>query len=178
MSQAKNTRSRINLEGNIRNYLLETSTMPDEIEHDEPNDIQSLLTIMTKTLTAVTQSQTANGSNKNQHKLEECPIKRKTSSLEAWIGEISLWDESNTGDYDGLNAKKYLKFVDSIRKSEDCTDLQNLVEVEFVENVSFDKKSGTVIQKMLEKIKEKLGQTDLEKCSEVNQGNEKQFNCK
>ena len=67
MSQAKNTRSRINLEGNIRNYLLETSTMPDEIEHDEPNDIQSLLTIMTKTLTAVTQSQTANGSNKHQH---------------------------------------------------------------------------------------------------------------
>ena len=31
--------------------------------------------------------------------------------------------------------------------------------------MSFDKKSGTVIQKVLPKIKEKLGQTDVEKCS-------------
>ena len=145
--------------------------MPDPVPaapgETDPNDIQSLLAIMTRTLTAVTQQQTANVSKKNYQKLEECPIKIKTSSLEAWTGEISLWDESDTGDYEGLNAKKYLKFVDSVRKSEDCSDLKNLVEVEFVENETFNKKSDTVIQSMLTKIKEKLGKTDLEKCSEA-----------
>ena len=83
---------------------------------------------MTQTLSKVTE-QTANVSSKNQPKLEQCPIKRKSSSLEAWLGEISLWDESNSGDYNGLNAKKYLKFVDSVMKSEDSSDLKNLIEV-------------------------------------------------
>ena len=56
------------------------------------------------------------------------------------MGEISLWDESNSGDYNGLNAKKYLKFVDSVRKSEVSSDLKNMIlEVEFVENEQFNK---------------------------------------
>ena len=124
MSRGKVTRSKTR-------SVLEESNMPDTVETND--DIQSLLALMTKTLSAVTQ-QTANGSNKNHPKLEDCPIKRKTSSLEAWLGEISLWNESNAGEYDGLNAKKYLKFVDSVRKSEESSDLKNLVEVAFVEN--------------------------------------------
>ena len=28
-------------------------------------------------------------------KLEACPIKRKNCSLEAWISEVELWDNSN-----------------------------------------------------------------------------------
>ena len=138
MSRGRGTRSKTNLDGNINNYLLEANNMPDPVPNG-PEDIHSLLALMTQTLTKVTE-QTANVSIKNQPKLEECPIKRKTSSLEAWLGEISLWDESNSGDYNGLNAKKYLKFVDSVRKSEDSSDLKNLIEVEFVENEQFNKK--------------------------------------
>ena len=61
---------------------------------------------------------------------------------------------------DSWNAKKYLKFVESVRKSEDCCDLQNLVKVEFVENLAFEKKSGDDINCILNKITEKLGQCD------------------
>jgi hypothetical protein len=99
--------------------------------------------------------------------LEECPQKRSSSSLDAWIKEIILWNDSNTGKDPGLSAKKYLKFLDSVYKSEGCSDLKNLVQVEFVENESFDKKGEEVIKKVVAKIQEKLGQTDLEKCSDA-----------
>ena len=45
-----------------------------------------------------------------------------------------LWNDSTVTDDEGVRAKKYLKFVESVRKSEECSDLKNLVEEEFVEN--------------------------------------------
>ena len=165
----KGTRSKVTLPGNIQEYLVENTNtnMPETPPPPttEAQDVKTLLTLMTKTLTAVTESRTANG----QHfaKLEECPLKRTSSSLDAWIKEVLLWDESNTGNQQGLNAKKYLKFLDSVYKSEGCTDLKNLVQVEFVENESFDKKGESVIKEIVKKVEEKLGQTDLEKCSDA-----------
>ena len=131
----------------------------------EAEDVRTLLTIMTRTLTAVTEARTS-GAN-IVTKLEECPQKRSSSSLDAWIKEVILWNDSNTGKDPGLSAKKYLKFLDSVYKSEGCSDLKNLVQVEFVENESFDKKGEEVIKKVVAKIQEKLGQTDLEKCSDA-----------
>ena len=131
----------------------------------ETQDIQTLLTLMTKTFTAFTESRSTTG--QHHPKLEECPLKRTSSSLDAWIKEVLLWDESNTGTDPGLSAKKYLKFLDSVYKSEGSTDLKNLVQVEFVENETFDKKGDTVIKQIVKKVEEKLGQTDLEKCSDA-----------
>ena len=150
----KGTRSKVTLPGNIQEYLVENTNtnMPETPPPPttEAQDVKTLLTLMTKTLTAVTESRTANG----QHfaKLEECPLKRTSSSLDAWIKEVLLWDESNTGNQQGLNAKKYLKFLDSVYKSEGCTDLKNLVQVEFVENESFDKKGESVIKEIVKKV--------------------------
>ena len=171
----RQTRSKTVLPGSIRDYFLDpriesSSTMPNEevtpgVGNVEHEDIQSLMSMMVQTLAKVTEPR--NVSPTVIQKLEDCPIKRKQSSLEAWIAEVLLWDESNVSQADGWNVKKYLKFVDSVRKSEDCQDLKNLVEVEFVENVSFEKKTDTIIKSMVEKIKEKLGQSDLEKCSDA-----------
>ena len=137
-----------------------------------PEDIQALLAMMAKTLEAVTNQtksssyQTSHQSSQQQNvKLENCPVKRANFSLEAWIEEVKLWDNCNVADDESLRAKKYLKFVDSVRKSENCTDIQNLVEVEFVENQQFDKKAEDVITTIVTKIQEKLGKTDIEKCS-------------
>ena len=85
-------------------------------------------------------------------KLEECPKKRKYCTLEAWTEEVSLWNDGNKVP-DTDNAKKYLKFVEAVRNSEEAEDLKNLVQVEFVENANFDKKSTDVIKKMLDTIK-------------------------
>ena len=118
---------------------------------------------MAKTLAAVSQPrpETAN----QNYKIENCPIKRSSSSLDAWVDEVLLWDESNAALSDSIRAKKYLKLVDSVRKSENCKDIQNLVKVEFVENHEFDKKGVDVIKTIVNKIKEKLGKSDIEKCS-------------
>jgi hypothetical protein len=67
-----------------------------------------------------------------------------------------LWDECNIGANEAARAKKYLKFVDSVRKSEDCKDLQNLIEVDFVENTGFDKKKEQAIKTIVEKVREKI----------------------
>lgn len=101
------------------------------------------------------------------NKIEECPTKRLRTSLEAWTEEVLLWDEINHGDNNDIAVKKYLKFVGSVRKSEGCQDVQNLVEAEFVENQTFNKKDKDVIKTIIKKIKEKLGQSDLEKFSEA-----------
>ena len=53
--------------------------------------------------------------------------------------------------------------MDSVFKSEGCSDLKNVVQVEFVEKESVDKKGAFVIKDMVQKIEEKLGQTDLKK---------------
>ena len=113
-------------------------------------------------LTAALTTMTNNGDS--NIKLETCPIKRKKCSLEAWLLEVELWDSSNKiGDPAKLNTKKYLALMESIRNTKD-KDLENTVEVEFTENREFDKKAQNVIKAMMEKIKEKLGESDLEKC--------------
>ena len=160
---SRRTRSNTVLPGGIGEYLVDNivetaNRMPDPPPSgdatgaDGGEDIHSLLSMMVKTLNKVTESRNEGG----YQRLEACPVKRKKSSLDAWISEVLLWDESNVSKLDGWNAKKYLKFVESVRKSEDCSDLQNLVEVEFVENLSFEKKSDDVIKSMINKIKEKL----------------------
>ena len=56
--------------------------------------------------------------------------------------------------------------MESIRKAED-KDLKRTAHVEFVENKEFDKKAENVINAMIQKLKEKLGDSDLEKCLAV-----------
>ena len=157
----------------MRDYGIEnTATMspPGDDEIEEAQDIKSLLALMTRTLSVVTESRSAGTTGSDHHpysKVEDCPTKRKSTSLVAWIDEVLLWNETINGSSESIRAKKYLKFVDSVRKSEDCKDLQNLIEVDFVENQSFDKKGEDVIKTIVEKVKEKLGQSDIEKCSDA-----------
>ena len=63
-------------------------------------------------------------------KLQNCPIRKKSSSLEAWIKEVELWNESQKGD--GLAKKKYLNFMENVRKSE-CDELKKFVDTNIVE---------------------------------------------
>ena len=163
----KGTRSTVHLPGPVRDYILENNivTMSDD-DGSNPENIQHLLAMMTKTLAAVTQHQSPQPSQQ-QLKIENCPVKRPSSSLDAWLDEVLLWDESNAASDASVRAKKYLKFVESVRKSENCQDIQNLVEVEFVENQSFDKKGEKVIETIVNKIREKLGKSDIEKCSKA-----------
>ena len=63
----------------------------------EGEDIHSLLSMMVKTLNKVTESRNEGGNQR----LEACPVKRKKSSLDAWIGEVLLRDESNVSKLDG-----------------------------------------------------------------------------
>ena len=56
--------------------------------------------------------------------------------------------------------------MESIRNAEN-EDLKRTAHVEFVENKEFDKKAKNVINAMIQKLKEKLGDSDLEKCSAV-----------
>ena len=89
--------------------------------------------------------------------------------MDAWIQEVELWDEtnSNSDNIDTLNAKKYLKFMESIKSSEECDELKKLVQVEFKENQMFNKKSKTIIKDIVKVIRSKLDKSDLEKCSEA-----------
>ena len=64
----------------------------------EALDMQALLTLMTRTLGAMTESRTNVGNNIS--KLEVCPVKRMSSSLDSWI----LWDESNSSNVSGWKA--------------------------------------------------------------------------
>ena len=109
----KGTRSTTNLPGIIQNYLVENSdtgtTLPDPVDNvggaaaTEADDMKSMLVFMTKTFTAITEGRSSAGSS--FPKMEECPQKRASSSLDAWMQEVILWDESNTGNTPGLNAK-------------------------------------------------------------------------
>ena len=67
-------------------------------------------------------------------KLEDCPLKKVSSSLDSWMKEVLLWNGSNISSVSGWIAKNYLKFLDSVFKSEGSNDLKSLVQVEFVEN--------------------------------------------
>ena len=165
---SSDTRSKTTLPGNIRQYLINpastsTPTMPGTPPPPtEPLDMQTLLTMMTQTMGSMSESRT-----NNVTKLEDCPLKRVSSSLDSWMKEVLLWNESNTSSVTGWNAKKYLKFLDSVFKSEGSSDLKSLVQVEFVENESFDKKKDSVIKEIIDIIEKKLGKSDIEKCSDA-----------
>ena len=102
-----------------------------------------------ETITALTVALTTIANNGEANiKLEACPIKRKKCSLEAWLWEVELWDNSNTiGDPVKLSTKKYLALMESIRNAK-VKDLENTAEVEFTENREFDKKAQNVIKAM------------------------------
>ena len=179
------TRANTVLSGTISDYLLESNIntedgmdeVIDERGDDVSNtsrivnsnasreDMQNLISIMAKTLSAITEKGERNEVKSNR--LEECPVKQKCTSLDAWTEEVLLWNKSNSCKEDGFNAKKYINFIESVRKSEECSELQNFIQVEFVENATFDKKSDKVISDMISKIKKDLGQSDLEKCSDA-----------
>lgn len=192
---SKNLRSAVQLPGSIRDYFLEnqetmTSPPPRENSSSQAN-IQSMLSelsgdpaklceLLVKNLTMATESnnqmqkilesQTRSRSGmKYSVRLDDCPTKGKYSSLDAWLEEVQLWDDTNVSSDDlaNTNAKKYLKFMNSVKDSEECDELKKLVQVEFKENQSFNKKSETIIKDIIAKIKEKLDKSDLEKCSEA-----------
>ena len=180
---SRSTRSSVHLPGNIRDYCVDKETMAPVEEQTTPAgdgvDLQSVMSQLSGDPAKIAELLATMwvNQNKNQNtggsgyynRVDNCPTKGKYSSLEAWIQEVELWDEShvNTSNSASINAKKYLKFMDSVRTSEDSDELKKLVQVEFVENQAFNKKSDTIIQDMVKKIKEKLGNTDLEKCSEA-----------
>ena len=56
--------------------------------------------------------------------------------------------------------------MESIRKAED-QDRERTAEVEYVENKEFNKKTENVIKAMMDTLKEKLGESDVEKFSAV-----------
>ena len=155
----RTTRSNTLLPGNISDYLLESAqNMTNDMANTSSGghqsqvaseDMQSLLSLIARTLSALSEQRSSSSSVSN--KLEECPVRRKHCTLEAWIDEVLLWNESNSSSEPGLNGKKYLKFIDSIRKSEDSSDLQNFVQIEFAENTSFDKKQDDIIVTMITK---------------------------
>ena len=156
---ARGTRSRSETNENIRKYLLITKN----------RNINAKKTKMASeaTMAALTEALEAMTNKEPNIKLEACPIKRKNCSLEAWISEVELWDNSNSiGDPAKNNTKKYLALMESIRKAED-PDLERTSEVEFVENQEFDKKMENIIKAMTKKLKEKLGESDVEKWSAV-----------
>ena len=68
-------------------------------------------------------------------RIEDCPIKRKSSSFESWLQEVLLWDECHavSDKAEVIGTEKYLKFLESVYKSENCDELVALVRVEFVE---------------------------------------------
>ena len=82
---------------------------------------------------------------------------------------MELWDDTNTSENntDNLNAKKYLKFMNSVKESDDCEDLKKLVQVEFKENEAFNKRSKTIIKDIVKIIRLMLEKSDLEKCSDA-----------
>ena len=86
--------------------------------------------------------------------MEECPIKRKDHSLEAWLSEVELWDKSNnTGNPAIRNLKKYLTLMKCIRNTED-EELKKPAHVEFVENLEFNIRAEGIIKAMIRKLKE------------------------
>ena len=100
------------------------------------------------------------------YKLEDCPIKRKKVSLESWLREVELWDQCNKVDENSYG-KKYQKFVESIRNSEDAEEIVSVANAEFVENVLFERSKEDTISKMIDVIKTKLGSTAFEKSTEA-----------
>ena len=67
--------------------------------------------------------------------------------------------------------QKYLKFVESVRNSDDSKDLKRYVEVNFIEQgrakKKFDKYDSKMIQDILDKIDTDLGRSDMEKTTDI-----------
>ena len=132
---SKDTRSKTNLPENIRQYLINPASTSTPImtgtppPPTEPFDMQTLLTMMTQTMGTMSEART-----NVVPKLEDCPLKKVSSSLDSWMKEVLLWNGSNISSVSGWIAKNYLKFLDSVFKSEGSNDLKSLVQVEFVEN--------------------------------------------
>ena len=78
------------------------------------------------------------GARAQFQKLEDCPIKRKKVSLESWLREVELWDQCNKVDGNSYG-KKYQKFIESIRNSEDAEEIISVANAEFIENVLFER---------------------------------------
>ena len=97
-----------------------------------------------------------------ERKLSNCPKKSKDTSLDSWISEVKMWNESNSGE--GFNlAQKYLNFIESVRNSEGSDDLKKFVEVNVVENRNMNKSEKETIEKIVKLIEDNLGKSDLEK---------------
>ena len=97
-------------------------------------------------------------------KLQNCPIRKKSTSLEAWIKEVEMWDEAQKGE--GLAKTKYLNFMENVRKSE-CDELKKFVDTNIVENLEMVKDSEDNIKTFLRMIFENLAKSDLEKSTEA-----------
>ena len=93
--KARGTRSQINLPGpTFDNYILEnTRNMPDK-DYMGPNIPESIQALLGES--SLTSSVTG-------FKIENYPIKRSSSSLDAWA------DESNAAQSESVRAKKYFK---------------------------------------------------------------------
>jgi len=153
---ARSTRSRHEMNENIRKYFLTVKRRNINTKKKKMASEATMIALM-----AALEAMTSNA--EINIKLEACPIKRKNCSPEAWLTEVELWDNSNNvGDPTKLSTKKYLALMESIRKAED-QDLERTAEVEFVENKEFNKKTENVIKAMMDKLKEKLGESDVEK---------------
>ena len=63
--------------------------------------------------------------------------------------------------------KQHQQFLDSVFKLEGSSDLKSLVQFEFVENESFDKKKDSVIKEIIDIIEKKLWKSDIENCSDA-----------
>ena len=142
----KNLRSAVQLPGSIQDYFLENQeTMTPHSSAESSNsqtNIQSMLSelsgdpaklceLLVKNLTMATESnnqmqkmlESQNRSRSGMNysgRLDDCPTKGKYSSLDAWLEEVQLWVETNVSSDDlaNLNAKKYLKFMNSVKDSE------------------------------------------------------------
>jgi len=189
------TRSNSSLNGNIREYLLPTKnsrhkntelgevsavveTMAgDEAEAPVLTEHQQTMAILGKLTEAITSMTIANTNNMQQpgpavqpsrsyQKLEDCPVKKKTVSLESWLREVELWNECNKVEEDSYG-KKFQKFITSIRNSEEGEEINAVANSEFVENINFERSKSDTVQKMIDILKTKLGSTDFEKATEA-----------
>ena len=144
---------------------------------DEPpvqTEHQQLMTMLQTFATSINALATANSSNTTPQqadvrlfqKLEDCPSKKKDVSLESWLREVELWNDCNKV-VDENYGKKYQKFIDSIRKSEESDELIAVANAEFIENVNFERAKSDTIKNMIEIFKSKLGSTEFEKATEA-----------
>ena len=108
-SLRKNLRSRSRLTGDIREYCLNNTRMPplsrDTVEEDDDLESEALNEMLQKItgdknkLTELLVKNLMKNQDKPRNngatRLDDCPVKGKFSSLEAWLDEVELWDETS-----------------------------------------------------------------------------------